>query len=87
MDKRNKHTRTDMDKRKFVSEDADAVLDIWGFGSQGVEDLIIDVIVCHPMAAVTIPPASLRPAIRRPPRWSERVRTRGEGAWQWQAVT
>ena len=47
--------------REFVTPEADAVLDIWAFGGQGIQDLLVDVTICHPMAAKYQPHASNEP--------------------------
>ena len=45
------HVRREAWIREFVTPEADAVLDIWAFGGQGIQDLLVDVTICHPMAA------------------------------------
>ena len=45
------HVRREAWVEEMATEQADAVLDIWAFGSFDVSDLLVDVTIRHPLAA------------------------------------
>ena len=51
------HVRREAWLRKFATPTADAVLDVWAFGTTEVRDLVIGVTIAHPLAASYQPEA------------------------------
>ena len=52
------HVRREAWVGEMANEQSDAILDIWAFGSLDVSDLLVDVTIRHPMAAMYQPAAS-----------------------------
>ena len=52
------HVRREAWVGELATEQSEAILDIWAFGSADVEDLLLDVTIRHPVAAAYQPQAS-----------------------------
>ena len=52
------HVRREAWIQELATDDADAVLDIWAFGSSDIADVLVDVTIRHPMSATYQPSAS-----------------------------
>lgn len=55
------HVRREAWVGEMVVPESEAIPDIWAFGTEEVVDLLVDVTVCHPMAAKYQPTAANRP--------------------------
>ena len=45
------HIRRETPVVEFATEQAEAVLDVWGFGGREVPDLLLDITIRHPAAS------------------------------------